>query len=172
LRKDEQAETLYYRALHIREHIWGEHHPETAQTLYDLAVFRHQQGNMREAMLFAERALKIRSHSLGDTHPKTMLSRAHSVQLAQELKHADPLSQLSPPLPDPASDAPALLDPLTTQEQRVLRLLVAGRSNHEIAQSLMISLNTVKTHVKHLFSKLQVSSRMQASVRARELSLL
>jgi LuxR family maltose regulon positive regulatory protein len=64
------------------------------------------------------------------------------------------------------------VEALTPQEQRVLRLLAAGRSNQEIAQALTVSLNTVKTHVKNLYSKLHVTSRMQASALARDLQLL
>lgn len=65
-----------------------------------------------------------------------------------------------------------LLEPLSEQEQRVLRLLVVGRSNPEIASALMISLNTVKTHVQSLYGKLNVHSRVEASETARRLSLL
>ncbi|GHO70410.1 hypothetical protein KSC_093020 [Ktedonobacter sp. SOSP1-52] len=59
------------------------------------------------------------------------------------------------------------LEPLSTQEQRVLTLLVAGRSNPEIADILVISVNTVKGHVKNLYRKLGVNNRMQASAVAR-----
>ncbi len=69
-----------------------------------------------------------------------------------------------------ASHAPQ--EPLTAQELRVLCLLAAGRSNQEIASTLVVSLNTVKSHLKHLYSKLGVNSRIQASLRARELHLL
>lgn len=65
-----------------------------------------------------------------------------------------------------------LLEPLSEQEQRVLRLLAAGRSNPEIASSLVISLNTVKTHVQNLYLKLNVHNRVEASEVARRLSLL
>lgn len=65
-----------------------------------------------------------------------------------------------------------LLEPLSEQELRVLRLLVVGRSNPEIASALMISLNTVKTHVQSLYRKLDVHNRMEASETARRLSLL
>jgi LuxR family transcriptional regulator, maltose regulon positive regulatory protein len=74
--------------------------------------------------------------------------------------------------PAEASSLPAFLEPLTSQEQRVLRLLAAGRTNQEIARLLVISPNTVKTHVKNLYSKLHVSSRAQASALARALRLL
>jgi LuxR family maltose regulon positive regulatory protein len=53
--------------------------------------------------------------------------------------------------------------PLTNQEQRVLRLLADGKSNQDIAQEMIVSVNTVKYHVKHLYEKLGVSNRQQAS---------
>lgn len=65
-----------------------------------------------------------------------------------------------------------LLEPLSQQEQRVLRLLVAGRSNEEVARELVISINTVKYHTKHLYQKLGVSNRLQASEAARRLKLV
>lgn len=65
-----------------------------------------------------------------------------------------------------------LLEPLTDQERRVLRLLAAGRSTQEIAQTLVVSPNTVKTHLRNLYGKLQVNSRTQALALARDLQLL
>ncbi|GCE29994.1 hypothetical protein KDA_54780 [Dictyobacter alpinus] len=69
-------------------------------------------------------------------------------------------------------EIPVLPEPLSEQEQRVLRLLVAGRSNPEIANILIISLNTVKTHVQSLYRKLDVHNRIEASKVALRLSLL
>lgn len=57
-------------------------------------------------------------------------------------------------------------DDLTTREVEVLRQVALGRSNKEIAEALFISEETVKTHVGHLFSKLQVENRAQAIVQA------
>ncbi len=67
---------------------------------------------------------------------------------------------------EPSADAEAqvLALGLTEQEVRVLRLVAQGLSNQEIAERLHISLNTVKTHLKHIFSKLEVSDRTQAAV--------
>jgi LuxR family transcriptional regulator, maltose regulon positive regulatory protein len=76
------------------------------------------------------------------------------------------------PLQEVSREDTLLLEPLSEQEQRVLRLLVVGRSNPEIASALMISLNTVKTHVQSLYGKLNVHSRVEASEAARRLSLL
>ena len=73
---------------------------------------------------------------------------------------------------DLASSSGLLVEPLSMQEQRVLRLLAAGRSNREIAQELVVSVNTVKDHAKHLYRKLGVSNRLQAGVAARHLKLI
>jgi len=53
------------------------------------------------------------------------------------------------------------LDPLTVREQEVLQLILAGKSNREIAVALSISENTVKTHARNIFSKYDVSSRAE-----------
>ncbi|MHB8598569.1 MAG: LuxR C-terminal-related transcriptional regulator [Ktedonobacteraceae bacterium] len=65
-----------------------------------------------------------------------------------------------------------LLESLSAREQEVLQLLAAGQSNREIAQRLIVGLNTVKTHVKSIYAKLDVHSRTQALVRAQALRLL
>jgi LuxR family maltose regulon positive regulatory protein len=54
----------------------------------------------------------------------------------------------------------------------VLRLIVAGHSNEEIAQTLTIAMSTVKWYVNTLYSKLHVKSRSQAIARTHELRLL
>jgi LuxR family maltose regulon positive regulatory protein len=56
----------------------------------------------------------------------------------------------------------APLSPLSPQEQQVLRLLVAGYSNPEIAEALVVSINTVKTQVRSIYQKLNVQSRKEA----------
>jgi LuxR family maltose regulon positive regulatory protein len=66
----------------------------------------------------------------------------------------------------------SLLEPLTERELEVLRLLVAGLSNHAIAQELVITVGTVKSHVNHIYGKLGVQSRSQAIARAHTLHLL
>jgi LuxR family maltose regulon positive regulatory protein len=65
-----------------------------------------------------------------------------------------------------------LLESLSEREQEILQLIAAGQSNREIAQHLIVGLNTVKTHVKSIYAKLDVYSRTQALVRAQSLRLL
>ncbi len=65
-----------------------------------------------------------------------------------------------------------LAEPLTPAERRVLILLPTHLTDAQMAAQLFVSRNTVKTHVKSLYRKLQVSSRADAVARARELGLL
>jgi LuxR family transcriptional regulator, maltose regulon positive regulatory protein len=64
------------------------------------------------------------------------------------------------------------LEPMTERELDVLRLLDTGLSNREIAQRLFVSLDTVKSHTKHIYAKLGVRARHQAVGRAKEFGLL
>jgi LuxR family maltose regulon positive regulatory protein len=66
----------------------------------------------------------------------------------------------------------SLVEPLSEQERRVLRLIAAGLSNPEIAEELVISVNTVKTHVKNIYGKLSVNGREEARQAARHLKLI
>lgn len=65
-----------------------------------------------------------------------------------------------------------LIEPLSPQEQRVLRLLVTGLSNPEIAEALVVSINTVKTQVRSIYQKLNVKSRKEARSAVRSQNLL
>jgi LuxR family maltose regulon positive regulatory protein len=65
-----------------------------------------------------------------------------------------------------------LIEPLTTAEMRVLSRLSEHLSNSEIASELYVSLNTVKTHVKHIYLKLDVNTRSEALSRAAALGLV
>ncbi|MBO9598156.1 MAG: response regulator transcription factor [Cohnella sp.] len=74
----------------------------------------------------------------------------------------------------PSSDAKyrvMALEPLTLREEEVLKALVRGMSNKEIAEELFISEMTVKTHVHRLYAKLGVKRRGQAIALAREIGL-
>jgi DNA-binding NarL/FixJ family response regulator len=76
---------------------------------------------------------------------------------------------LRPPLP---GSLPRGFDELSEREREILALIGAGRSNAEIAAELVISMATVKTHVRHVFAKLDVRDRVQAVVLARDAGLV
>jgi LuxR family maltose regulon positive regulatory protein len=81
----------------------------------------------------------------------------------------------SAPTAPPAAQVAAgqtLVDPLTGRELQVLRLIAAGLSNREIAGELVVAVSTVKTHINHIYGKLDVKSRIQAVAKAQELGLL
>jgi DNA-binding CsgD family transcriptional regulator len=65
----------------------------------------------------------------------------------------------------PVRDLPSeLCDPLTRREREVLALIAAGQTNREMADSLVVSPETVKTHVRHVLGKLGVARK--AEIRA------
>lgn len=59
----------------------------------------------------------------------------------------------------------ALVEPLTRRETELLQLLCSGKSNQELANALFVSINTVKTHLKNLYLKLDVGNRAEAIIR-------
>jgi LuxR family maltose regulon positive regulatory protein len=65
-----------------------------------------------------------------------------------------------------------LAEPLSEREQAILRYLPTMMSNQEIAGELFVSVNTVKTHLKAIYRKLDVSGRREAVQRGRELGLM
>jgi LuxR family maltose regulon positive regulatory protein len=73
------------------------------------------------------------------------------------------------PSPFPSQSLP---NPLTQRELQTLRLLATDNSMAEIAAEMVVSINTVRTHAKHIYSKLDVNSRTKAVQRANELGLL
>ena len=66
---------------------------------------------------------------------------------------------------------PRLFPELTERETEILALIAGGHSNETIAERLVVSLKTVRNHVSNIFSKLQVTDRAQAMLRAREAGL-
>jgi len=65
-----------------------------------------------------------------------------------------------------------LVEPLSERELEILELMAEGLTNQEIASRLFLALNTVKTHSRNIYGKLNVRSRTQAVARAQALGLL
>src|SRR5262249_61558496 len=85
---------------------------------------------------------------------------------------ADILNLLAGQTPAPPARPQPLLEPLSSSEIRVLRYLPTNLTMPEIAGELYVSLNTVRTHMRHLYAKLGTHRRAEAVARARDLGLL
>jgi LuxR family maltose regulon positive regulatory protein len=72
----------------------------------------------------------------------------------------------------PAIPSQDLIEPLSQREHEVFKLIIAGSTNQEIADELVVSLNTVKKHTTHIYGKLGVRNRTQAIAKARQLDLI
>jgi LuxR family maltose regulon positive regulatory protein len=100
------------------------------------------------------------------------LLRAHQGRLSSELEaHQDAhrllerlLASANAALPsvDSPTAAPSLVEPLTKREQKVLAMLADYLSNEQIAKAMFVSDNTVKFHLKNIYSKLGVKTRLEA----------
>jgi LuxR family transcriptional regulator, maltose regulon positive regulatory protein len=98
---------------------------------------------------------------------RTVAESAHAALIA------DILSLLAGQEREPAPVAPTRLrEQLTESEIRVLRYLPTNLRAPEIASDLCLSVNTIRTHVRHVYEKLAAHSRIEAVERARALGLL
>ena len=151
----------------------------TAVELWLLEALAHDAGREPEPAAAAlERALdEAEPHGIRrpfvelGTPVATLLRR----QLRQGSGHRSLVETLLQELARPAADArprSLLVEPLSDREAAVLRFLPTMMSNGEIAAELFVSINTVKTHLKSIYRKLDVPDRREAVRRARELGLL
>jgi DNA-binding NarL/FixJ family response regulator len=111
---------------------------------------------------------------LKDTPPDRILAAIEAVMAGDVLvspRITQRLVESYAPRHRPATDV-ARLDGLTQRETEILQLVGNGLSNDQIATRLVLSESTVKTHVKHVMSKLMISSRAQAVVVAYESGLV
>jgi LuxR family transcriptional regulator, maltose regulon positive regulatory protein len=103
---------------------------------------------------------------------RSLLRRRIASGTAHRAFAGDLLSVLEREPASRSSHGDPLLDPLSERELAVLRFLPTMMSNAEIAGEMFVSVNTVKTHLKHIYRKLDVSERRDAVRRGRELRLL
>jgi LuxR family maltose regulon positive regulatory protein len=147
------------------------------------ALALHAQGKTRQALatlgpilaqaepegylrLFADEG-EVMAHLLTRMAPFTTASPAYLQRIQAAIA---PVRQVQPAAP-PAS-LPSPCEPLSERERDVLQLVAEGLSDQQIAQRLVLSLHTVKLHVKHLLTKLGAANRTQAVARARTWHLL
>jgi len=103
----------------------------------------------------------------------TVAGRVPLDYLGRLVRAFQPATAVTGPRAGPGTAVVAgLVEPLSERELEVLRLLAAGRPNQQIAEELVVALNTVKKHVAHILDKLGAANRTEATARARELGLL
>jgi LuxR family transcriptional regulator, maltose regulon positive regulatory protein len=138
------------------------------------ALAQHGLGRQDLAALALEEALALAAAE-GYRRPFVAgfpLRRLLERHLARPTAYGPLAAELLDALARGGEAPPGLLEPLSERERAVLRLLPALLSNPEIAAELFVSVNTVKTHIKTIYRKLDVTGRRDAVSRARELRLI
>lgn len=102
---------------------------------------------------------------LKDTGPQELVGAIRQVYRGESSLSPAIARKVLQELSRPA-DRPPTLDPLTERELEVLQVVAQGKSNQEIAETLVISEATVRTHVSNILSKLHLASRTQAALYA------
>jgi LuxR family maltose regulon positive regulatory protein len=142
------------------------------------ALAHEAQGNIQPALLSLERALVLaepegyvrifvnEGSAIAELLEDTLDTKAAVPRVyVKKLLSAFRLNKLF-------MEDKSLVEHLSDRELEVLRHIAAGYSNKKIMDELFLSLSTVKTHIRNIFSKLSVHSRTEAIVKAKEFNLL
>ena len=152
-----------------------------------LALAHHAGGDLPAALTALERGLTLAEPEgyvrvfASEGQPMTALLAeltrrrpdwAYARRLLDATTHpGEPAPDVRPPR-QPTAARQALVEPLSDREMEVLRLLATDLDGPGIARQLSVSLNTLRTHTKHIYTKLGVTSRRAAVSRAGEHNLL
>ncbi len=135
-------------------------HYTVAALLIDQGLYTYRQGQVADMQTVYRR--------LREVAQQMEAPRAYHYSRLLEQR----LAELAPAALVRASARADLHEPLSEREREVLRLVAAGLSNQQIAGQLVITPGTVKKHLEHIYSKLDVHSRTAALARASSLDLL
>jgi LuxR family maltose regulon positive regulatory protein len=152
------------------------HDAEQASATLEKALLRAQpQGyarvfldygvEIRDLLLRLRRNIGTRERAL---QPAALLDYIDGLLAAFDREENRPGSQEKPAARQATADA-MVLTALSEREKEVLMLVARGASNQEIADRLVLSLATVKSHVNHIMNKLLAQNRLEAVSRAREM---
>jgi non-specific serine/threonine protein kinase len=155
---------LAHTAVRARQWEQGVHLFAAAETLREAI----DAGETRAALQVAE-ALTLSRAALGENVFAQAWTAGQALPLREAVNEALQIPQMMRTL---APTAAVANEVLTTRETDVLGLLMAGRSNPEIADALFISRRTVTTHVTNIFAKLGVSNRVEATTAAQQRGLV
>jgi LuxR family maltose regulon positive regulatory protein len=154
-----------------------------AKTHFLNGSLEHAYQALQEALLLAEPEGYLRIIlDEGEALIALLIKFAHTISLSAEVQDVpqDYLTQIisvsktetgHPSISTPSFNTIALAD-LTDRELEILDLVAAGLSNQEIAEELVVAVNTVKWHLKNVYSKLDVNRRTQAVKIARRFELI
>ena len=161
----------------------GERTGSVIEILVLQALARESEGDLALALVPLERALTLAEPEgyvrlfVDESNPMAQLlseATVHGIEpdyIAKLLAvfEAEGQKRVDKSYPPPAQP---LIEPLSKRELEILALITAGLKNKEIAEQLVISLNTVLYHIKNIYRKLGVNKRTLAVAKARELNLL
>ncbi|MCI2875670.1 response regulator transcription factor [Staphylococcus hominis] len=106
-------------------------------------------------------------YEIKDVEPQKLIATITKVLNDEKIIHPKVKNVI-----DAMHEKPHFNNKLSKREMEVLKEMVKGKTNKDIAKSLFVSEKTVKTHVSHIFNKLQVSDRTQAAIYAIENKLI
>ncbi len=125
-----------------------------------------------DASVFSALRAGARGYVLKDAKEEEILRAIRSVGSGEAIFSPAIATRLIDFFATPRPDASKEIFPtLTEREREILQLLARGSPNHDIAKQLALSVKTVNNYVSNIFSKLQVTDRAQAIIRARDAGL-
>ncbi|MBQ5153409.1 response regulator transcription factor [Macrococcoides caseolyticum] len=98
-------------------------------------------------------------YEMKDSEPKALINTIKQIAAGEQIFHPDVME-----VRKSGMNLAHLRNPLSKRELEVLKAMSEGLTNKEIAEQLFVSEKTVKTHVSHIFAKLEVGDRTQASM--------